>query len=118
MENIRLESEIVEVGGIEVLQLRGEIDVYTAPDLKSVVSGMIAEGINHVIIDMTQVSYMDSSAFGVLLSALKNVKPSGGSVNLARCNASIEKILGLTKLDTIFVLHKTLEDAIASAKSA
>jgi len=117
LENIRLESEIVEIGGVDVLKLRGEIDVYTAPDLKVAVTGMVTEGVNHLVIDMTQVSYMDSSAFGVLLSALKTVKPLGGSVNLAGCSPSVEKILGLTKLDTIFILHKTLEDAVASAKS-
>jgi anti-sigma B factor antagonist len=118
LENIRLESEIVFVDDIEVLKLKGEIDVYTAPDLKAVVAGMLAEDIDHLIIDMAQVSYMDSSAFGVLLGALKTVKPRGGTVCLACCSATIEKILGLTKLNTVFAVHKTVQEAAASTKKA
>jgi anti-sigma B factor antagonist len=117
LENIKLESEIVFVDGTEVLRLKGEIDIYTAPDFKAVVSGMLAEDIPHLVIDMSEVTYMDSSAFGVLLSAVKTLSTRDGSVNLACCNATVEKILGLTKLNTIFRIHGSVPDAVAAVKA-
>lgn len=118
MENIRLESEIVYVDDIEVLKLTGEIDVYTAPDLKTVISGMLEEDIDHLIIDMSDVYYMDSSAFGVLLGALKTVKPRGGTVCLAGCGTTISKILGLTKLNTVFSIYASVQDAVKATSRA
>lgn len=112
MEGIRLETQIKEISGYNILYLAGEIDVYTAPALKAAINKLLDTGIAHLVIDMSDVGYMDSSGFGALLSAVKRLAPNGGTVNLVNCSSGIERILGITKLDTIFICRKTMKETL------
>ena len=113
MEGIRLETEITTIKGNVVLKLAGEIDVYTAPQFKEAVNEVLKDdSLLHLIIDLNKVSYMDSSGFGILLSATKKLAPKGGSAYLIGCCSSIERVLKITKLDTIFNCKIGIEDAI------
>lgn len=117
MESIRLETHIVKVEDYSILTLSGEIDVFSAPQFKQAVNSIV-EGIeNHLIVDMNNVKYMDSSGFGILLSALKKLRPVGGTVNLIGCAAPIERVLKITKLDTIFNMYTSVGDAINAITS-
>lgn len=102
--------------GIPVLGVVGEIDVYTAPEFKSAINRAIETGTTKLVIDLTQVSYMDSSGFGTLLSATKRVRPKGGSINLVGCSEAIERMMRITRLDTVFNLYRTVEEAAAAEK--
>ncbi|MFQ3550063.1 MAG: STAS domain-containing protein [Armatimonadota bacterium] len=114
MEKIRLETNLTEANGIKILHVSGEIDVYTAPQFKEAVNGVLTTGQKHLIINMENVSYMDSSGFGALLSATKRLRPVGGTVSLVNCNQSIKRILQITKLDTIFSVYTDIDSAIAN----
>lgn len=116
MEGIRLETEVRKINDVSVLELNGEIDVYTAPQFREAISDLITSGQKDLIIDMAGVSYMDSSGFGALLSATKKLKPSGGSVSLVQCNSAIDRILKITRLDTVFVTYQAIDEAIAAIK--
>ena len=117
MENIRLDTGIRQRDGLQVLDVTGEIDVYTAPRFKEAVNTIIASGQNHLIINMERVTYMDSSGFGTLLSATKRLRPEGGTVNLVKCNNPITRMLRITRLDTIFGTYTSEDEAVADAKS-
>lgn len=112
MEGIRLETGLRDFDGTKVLDVVGEIDVYTAPQFKEAVNGIIAGGQKHLIIDMTSVTYMDSSGFGTLLSATRRLRPQGGTINLVKCNTAIDRILKITRLNTVFATYDKVEDAI------
>lgn len=114
MESIRLETEVKESGGIKVLNLAGEVDVYTAPRFKEAVNAIIDSGQRHLVVNMERVTYMDSSGFGTLLSATKRLKPVGGTVNLVKCSGSIDRILRITRLDAVFRIHGSVDEAIKS----
>jgi len=113
LENIRLETSTREANGYKVLDVVGEIDVFTAPRFKEALNTIIAAGQKDLIINMARVSYMDSSGFGTLLSATKRLRPEGGSVNLVACNSAIDRMLRITRLNTIFGTYATLEEAFA-----
>lgn len=115
MEGIRLETELSEIGGMKVLDVAGEIDVYTAPQFKDAVNGIINSGEKHLVINMAKVTYMDSSGFGTLLSAIKRLRPQGGSVNLVQCNSAIDRILRITRLNTVFATYDDVADAVKAA---
>ena len=117
MEGIRLETGLKEINGMKILDVAGEIDVYTAPQFKEAVNGIMAAGQKHLIIDMGNVTYMDSSGFGTLLSATRRLRPQGGTINLVRCNASIDRILRITRLDTVFATYDNLDDAIKATQA-
>ena len=112
MEGIRLETGLLEVGGIKVLDVAGEIDVYTAPQFKDAVNNIINSGEKHLVINMARVTYMDSSGFGTLLSAIKRLRPQGGTVNLVQCNSAIDRILRITRLNTVFTTFDDVSDAV------
>ena len=118
MEGIRLETGLKKLDDTDVLELVGEIDVYTAPQFKEAVNKMLTSGQKHLIIDMAGVTYMDSSGFGALLSATKRLRPEGGTVNLVKCNPAIDRILRITRLNTVFATFDSVDTAVKSVKSA
>lgn len=117
MEGIRLETGLKEIDGTKILDVTGEIDVYTAPQFKEAVNGIIAAGQKHLIIDMGDVTYMDSSGFGILLSATRRLRPQGGTINLVRCNTAIDRILRITRLNTVFATFDNVDDALKATQS-
>ena len=116
MEGIRLETSTQEVGESKVLDVSGEIDVYTAPQFKEAVNQLINAGQVDLVINMANVTYMDSSGFGTLLSATKRLRPEGGSVNLVACNSAIDRMLRITRLNTVFGTYQTIDEALSSIK--
>jgi anti-sigma B factor antagonist len=99
--------------GVLVVSPRGEIDVYTAPELKEQAASAIEEGADRVVIDMSDVDFMDSSGLGVLVSLLKRVREAGGSIRLVIPDERILKIFRITALDEVFDIDPRLEDALA-----
>ena len=117
MEGIRLETGFRDIDGKKVLDVTGEIDVYTAPQFKEAVNSVLEAGQKHLLINMAGVTYMDSSGFGTLLSATKRLRPKGGTVNLVRCNSAIDRILRITRLNTIFATYDNMDEAIQATQS-
>ncbi len=118
METMRIETSLRHLDGIPVLDVVGEIDIYTTPQFKEAVSAAIDENKPAIIINMTQVTYMDSSGFGTLLSATKRLRPLDGALYLTGCNDSIQRMLQITRLNTIFGVYATEDEALAAAESA
>jgi len=112
LEGIRLETSTRNVKGYVVLDVAGEVDVYTAPNFKEALHKVIDDGQRHLIVNMEQVTYMDSSGFGTLLGALKRVRSDGGTVNLVKVSGAIDRMLNITRLNTIFNVLPSVEDAI------
>ena len=112
METVRIETNLRHIGDIPVLDVDGEIDIYTTPQFKEAVAGVIEEGRRGIIINMSRVSYMDSSGFGTLLSATKRLRALNGSLHLVGCNDAISRMLQITRLNTIFGVHPTERDAL------
>ena len=118
MENVRIETSLRHQGDIPVLDVVGEIDIYTTPQFKEAVSAAIGENNPAIIINMTQVTYMDSSGFGTLLSATKRLKPIDGALYLTGCNDAIQRMLQITRLNTIFGVYASEDEALAAARAA
>jgi len=118
MENIRIETDLRYEQNIPILDVVGEIDIYTTPQFKEAVSAAIDTGSHAIVINMKKVSYMDSSGFGTLLSATKRLRPYNGTLCLCCCNEPITRMLQITRLDSIFGVTDTEVEAIALAKSS
>ena len=114
MEGIRLETSTRDAEGFTILDVSGEVDVYTAPKLKEALGAVITSGQVHLIVNMERVTYMDSSGFGTLLGALKRVRTEGGTVNLIKVSSAIERMLTITRLNTIFNVAPSLEEVIGN----
>ena len=118
MEKTHLTTASEVVDGIPILRVNGEIDIYTAPAFKDAINELTAQGFANILIDMTDVAFMDSSGFGTLLSASKPLRPIGGTLSLCGCNEAITRMLEITRLNTIIPLYRMREDALDSIKQS
>ena len=103
-----------------VVEVQGEVDLATTPQLASALYEAADMGLQ-VIVDLSAVTYMDSSGFGTLLGATKKLRPGGETLYLVGCSANIERMLVITRLNTIFSIHRTEAEArtaIAAAEAS
>jgi len=101
-------------GDVYVVELGGEIDVYTSPQVRDAIGELIDRGIYNLVINLEHVRYIDSTGLGVLIGGLKRVREHGGSVNLVCTNPQIRKIFDITGLVKIFGIF---EDDDAAMKA-
>ncbi len=97
--------------GVTVVTAQGEIDLATTPQLAAALEEA-AMASPYVIVDLSAVTYMDSSGFGALLGATKLLRPGGGTIYLVGCSSNIERMLVITRLSTIFSIHGTETEAL------
>jgi anti-sigma B factor antagonist len=116
-EDYRLETNVRKANGIPILEVSGEIDLSTAPEFKRSLNQVIDEGHQDIVVDMKDVTYMDSSGFGTLLGITKRLRPEGGSVSLIGCNDAIQRMLRITRLNTVFGMFDQEEEALSAIKS-
>ena len=98
-------------GDFEIIEVGGEIDVYTAPKLREAIVAAVDAGHTHLIIDVQKVEFLDSTGLGVLVGALKRVRADGGSLDIVCTQERILKIFEITGLDKVFGLHTSIDDA-------
>jgi anti-sigma B factor antagonist len=97
-----------------VVVVGGEIDVYTAPKLREHIIDLVSNGSHHLIIDMENVDFLDSTGLGVLVGGLKRVRAHEGSLDLVCTQDRILKIFRITGLTKVFAIHATVDEALAS----
>jgi anti-sigma B factor antagonist len=119
--NFSLSSEKLDRGADYVVSLEGEVDLYTAPELKQELHRLVGDGAKQIVIDMTQTTFIDSTTLGVLLSVVKRVRPEGGTVVLVCPDRNVKRIFEITLLDRVFTIVDTRDEAfdeLASSASA
>jgi anti-sigma B factor antagonist len=116
--NFSLSSETVQDGADAVVSLEGEVDLYTAPELKQELHRLVGEGAKRIVIDMTATTFIDSTTLGVLLSVVKRVRPEGGAVVLVCPDRNVKRIFEITLLDRVFTIVDTREEAFDELASS
>ena len=96
---------------VAVVTLEGEIDIYSAPRFKEVLIEAIDHGARHIIVDLCKVTFIDSTALGVLVSGAKRVRPSAGTLDIVCTDSNIIRIFEITGLNRIFGIYPTRSEA-------
>ena len=96
-----------------VIELGGEIDLYTAPEFKERMAEIIDEGKTRLVVDLSNATFIDSTTLGVLVGGVKRLRPAGGSLALVCSDENIIKIFEITGLDRVFPIHDTRDEALA-----
>jgi anti-sigma B factor antagonist len=102
--------------GVPVIVLEGEVDVYTAPQLKLQMINLLEKGSKQVIINLEKVEYLDSTALGVMIGGLKRMREIGGNISLLCPNPRIRRIFEITGLDRIFDIRAAEEQEESSSR--
>jgi len=108
--NFKMDTRTID-NKLPVIELEGEVDVYTAPQLKQQMINLLESGNKQMIIDLTKVEYLDSTALGVLIGGLKRMREMDGNMMLVCPSARIRRVFEITGLDKIFDIYNTADEA-------
>lgn len=101
---------------IAVVELEGEMDVYTTPQAKEVMLDLLEKGYYHLVVNLHHAEYMDSTALGMLVGTLKRVREHGGDLRLVAPPPRIRRLLEITRLVTAFPIDATEQEATDNLK--
>ena len=102
--------------GIEVIDVRGEIDIYTAPRLRELLIDLVSKNNYQLVVNLDKVGFLDSTGLGVLVGGLRRVRAHDGSLDLVCTRERILRIFRVTGLTKVFGIYETVDQAIAARK--
>jgi anti-sigma B factor antagonist len=109
--NVDVSSE--RLGGhTAVLRIGGEVDLYTTPQVKEEVLALIDGGVRRLVVDLSNTAYLDSTALGALVGALKRLREHDGDLRLANPQPRIRKLLEITRLAKVFEVRDSVAQAL------
>jgi anti-sigma B factor antagonist len=103
-----------QAGGVVVIEVDGQLIVGNRQELKQRVLDGLEAGDRKFLIDFTRTGYIDSSGLGVLVSLSKKIRDEGGDLRLAGLNEDLKTLFELTKLDTLFAITDSAQEALAA----
>ena len=107
-------TERRDPSGVLIIGVDGQLIVGNRHELKSKVTEAIEKGERKFLVDFSNTGYIDSSGLGVLVSLSKKIREADGDLRLAGLNEDLKTLFELTKLDTLFDVMETPDEAIAS----
>lgn len=115
--NFSVSTDLVD-DGIAIIDLKGEVDLYTAPEFKQHLLKQIDSGVLQIVVDFSDTTFIDSTTLGVLVGGVKRLRPVGGQLVLVCSDRNILKIFEITGLHRVFDIHSTREDALEAVRAA
>jgi anti-sigma B factor antagonist len=101
--------------GTHVVAVRGELDLYTVPELKRTLAELGGVDSPYVIIDLTHATLVDSTTLSALLEAARSIRGTGGELVVSCRDRSIRKVFAITGVDRLILIHASLEEAVQQA---
>ncbi len=112
-ETLRITSE--RAGGAYVLRLHGELDLRTVPKLRMRLAEALERGSGAVVVDLTEVTFIDSTGLSALLNALRRLTRAGRRLLLSTQDGPVLRLLRMTRLDGTFPLYDSPDAALDAA---
>ena len=109
-----MEIATQEFSRVAVMAVTGRVDSATAPELESKLRELVDSDKNQIVLDLKEVEYMSSAGLRAMVSTLKAVKRVNGDLRIASPSPRVEEVLRLAGLTSIFSIHSTQEEAVAS----
>ena len=101
----------------EVVSVGGELDVATAPELRSRLEEAMDRSQGSLVVDLLEVTFIDSTALGVLIAVGKECESRGVALRLVITEQRILKVFEITGLSDVFAIHPTVDDAASGGQS-
>ncbi|WP_305044357.1 STAS domain-containing protein [Geoalkalibacter sp.] len=107
--------KVEEKGNVVTIQVKEErLDAHNSGELKSQMLSLFEEGKNHIVIDLQEVRFVDSSGLGALVSGFKNASARNGNLKLCGLQPQVKSMFELTRLHRVFEIFSGIEEALAS----
>lgn len=104
--------QVEKSGDVTVVDVEGQLIVGNRQELKQRVLEELEDGERKFVVDFENTGYIDSSGLGVLVSLSKKIREQGGELRLANLNEDLRTLFELTKLDTLFTIADSREEAL------
>jgi anti-sigma B factor antagonist len=111
---VELSLNVRTVGEQSVLDVVGEVDVYSAPELRERLAELVNASTPSLVVNLVDVSFLDSTGIGTLVAGLNRAVQFGGTLTLVCDHERILKLFRITGLDTVFSIRPSVDEAIAS----
>lgn len=99
--------------GWSILHVSGEVDLFTSPKLKERILDLLEGGTTKLVLDLEQVTFMDSTGLGVLVGALRRLTERQGSLALVCPQGPVLRVMEVTGLNKVFDIHDSLDTVIS-----
>lgn len=109
-----MEIATQEYQRVAVMTVSGRVDSATAPELESKLRALVEADKHQIVLDLKDVEYMSSAGLRAMVSTLKQVKRVNGDLRISSPSPRVEEVLRLAGLTSIFSIHSSQEEAIAS----
>lgn len=103
-----------EKSGLVVCHVDGEVDINTSPDIKKSFDKLISSKTPKIVINLSKVTYVDSSGLATLVEILKNMRAYGGRLRLTNMSGKIKSLFEITKLEKLFEIIADEDEAIST----
>ena len=99
---------------LAVVHAEGRLNMVAAPELRELVANAVQAGKVRIVVDLSQVEFMDSSGLGALIGALKTTRQAGGDLRIASPSEQVSLVLALSNVDRILKPYPSAHDAFAN----
>jgi anti-sigma B factor antagonist len=102
--------------GVRLLAPAGDLDLYVSGDLRQQIFSAVADGVERLVVDLLDVSFIDSTALGVLADAAKRLRANAGSLAIVCRDRNILKVLEITGLSRLFRIYDSIPEAVSEGR--
>jgi anti-sigma B factor antagonist len=102
-----------DINGITAYEIKGDIDINSSPEIRDSFEKVIKNKAMKVLVNLNGVSYVDSSGLATLVEMLKKTRSYGGRLRISNLAPKVKSLFEITKLEKLFEIFDTAEDAIA-----
>lgn len=113
-----LELNIRDVEEITIIDIKGELDLQHANDLRAEIKELINKGRLNILINLDETNYMDSSGIGVLVSSLTTLQKKKGILKIVNVKEAVKKVFEFSRLDLVFKIFNSEEEALSNWASS
>jgi anti-sigma B factor antagonist len=112
-QTFAIQSEMLAAGAGLVV-VRGELDLFAAPELKQTISATLRDGVKDLVVDLTRTVFIDSSGLSVLMLAMKRSQALGGRLVVIDASGSVARTFRIAGVDQILTMVNSREAAVAA----
>src|SRR3989338_3430066 len=107
-----IDIQVSKNGNVDVVHLKGDVDLYSSPQIRNEFSKFLAKPTPLIIVNFSLVDYIDSSGLATLIELLQKLKKTGGHLFLACVGDTVRSVFQLAKLDGIFRIYDNENSAL------
>jgi anti-sigma B factor antagonist len=112
---VNLEVKTTVKDDVTFVHISGEIDLYSSPQVRTVLMKQAQQQTPLIIIHLADVTYIDSSGVATFIEALQQVNRYSGRIALVGMVDEVREVFNLTRLDKVFEIHEDMKHVVAQA---